>query len=155
MLNANCALGWFSCINTGISGSNSTELINLYRDNWLKQNPNYVIIILSHNDRDGEVLRINVKKFIRLNQESGIETILVLEANDHNRSGLLQNHQILRELALENKILVLDVHQRVLRDRRERAGTDCIGPGRCMPGFGAGRVGVVDCGQERARCWTI
>lgn len=71
----------FVCINTGASGSNSTQLLKYYRNHWLKLSPKITIINLSSNDIDPDIFYANLQQFVSLNKQNNIKTAFMLEAN--------------------------------------------------------------------------
>ena len=114
LLNANSTSDTFTCINTGISGLTSSHLFKFYEKLWVNLEPAVVIINLSNND-SGEILQENIKKFIELNEKKNIKTYLILEPNDKDRHGLLINHEVMRKIAQENNIMIIDMHNELLK----------------------------------------
>ncbi len=74
------------CMNGGISAIESGDLLDLYEKYWLDLQPDVVVINLSNNDGDDEVLGRNVDAMIRLSQERSIGVLLVLEPNSSEES---------------------------------------------------------------------
>lgn len=108
----------YQVINTAISGSDSTELLHFYKENWIKLLPKIVIINLSNNDRNNEIFKKNLQEFIKLNNEQKIKTVFVLEANSlENTPTELINHKIMRNIGIEGGALVLDLHSYVKSKR--------------------------------------
>lgn len=103
-------------INAGVSGLNSGELLDLYKNFWKNQiKPDMVVINLSNNDGgDPTQFKTNLRDFIALNG-STIKTVLVLEANSPEQPpdqalSLRMNHDILKQLGEEYNLLVIDLH---------------------------------------------
>ncbi len=102
----------FESINMAISGSNSKELYEIYQKNYLALKPDLVIINLSNNDNN-ENFEISIINFLELNRQNKIKSVLLEEANSREtdqENDLLENHKVLRKLALKYNIPVLPLH---------------------------------------------
>ena len=110
----------YESINTGISGHRSHQLYEFYESGWVDLNPVVTVINLSTNDRDPIRFKESLLKFIALNGEKGIETILVQEANsiEPNPEVRHENHIVIRNVALKQKIRLIAAHQ-YLRQRHD------------------------------------
>lgn len=100
------------CVNGGASGSNSTQLLTLYAAYWKDMiQPDLVIINLSNNDMDNTDFAGNLKRFVEINREYHIQTVFILEANSLEvYAGSIENHGIMKQVAEENNIPVIDLH---------------------------------------------
>jgi lysophospholipase L1-like esterase len=109
-------------VNTGISGVTSSELLEEYQSEWIKLKPKILFINLSSNDftyGDFETkFKNNIENFIELNENNNIRTVLLIEAGsvELNRKNPL--HQILTEIAKNEKILLIDIDQ-YLKDKNQ------------------------------------
>lgn len=115
LLNSNFTSDTFTCINPSIPGSESSILLELYENQWITLKPDIVIINLGCNDSDNELLKKNIDKFIKLNRNNSIKTYLVLEANINSYDHLLKNHSAIKQAAFEKNILVIDLHNILLK----------------------------------------
>jgi lysophospholipase L1-like esterase len=107
--------GQYECINAGVHGSNSHELIRYYENSWIKFKPKVSVINLSNNDQDKEAFRLSMQRFIDLDKNFGIGTIFILEANSREvSSDLLSFHEIMKELGKKDNILTIDLHNYLL-----------------------------------------
>jgi lysophospholipase L1-like esterase len=114
----------FECINAGISGSNSTRLLEYYGKHWLALQPKLVIINLSANDwNDPDQFYRNLNQFVLISKAHNIKTIFSLEAIPLEAYGepalsepnfllkrTLSNHNTMIRCAQENNIFVLNLH---------------------------------------------
>lgn len=97
------------CINNGISGINSTELLKLYADSWVYSKPDFCIIDLSCNDGNPEEFRQNLEKFVQINNTNKISTIFILEPMTNETQELYLNHNVMREVAESYKLQAVDM----------------------------------------------
>lgn len=105
------APGRFECINAGVSGQTASGLLEVYEQEWLDFGPELVFVILSNNDRDGERFRAALRRLAELNAIHHIETVFVLEANSpEKRAGPPPLHTVMREVAAERRIPLVDMH---------------------------------------------
>jgi lysophospholipase L1-like esterase len=101
----------YEFINAGVSGADSKGLLKFYRDDWIKLNPDIVIINLSNNDSDENEFKNNLQEFANLSRDRQIKTVFLLEANSFEFTPLELNlHHIMREVASDNNLIYLDVH---------------------------------------------
>lgn len=109
-------------IDAGIPAYTAPQLLELYEQEWIEWEPDVVVLNVGHNDRDPEALEAAVRRFLALNRERGIATVLVPEANSvENRSdleGLFQRHEVLRRIAREEDVPLLETHA-WLAERRD------------------------------------
>jgi lysophospholipase L1-like esterase len=100
-------------LNISVSGSDAERLYKLYSHEYVKYLPDLVVINLSNNDLSNN-FKIQIQKFIKINLMNKIKTVFLKEANYYeagSRLMLLKNHQILNELASQNDIPILDLHE--------------------------------------------
>ncbi|MDX1386381.1 MAG: SGNH/GDSL hydrolase family protein, partial [bacterium] len=99
-------------INTAISGGRARGLVDQYEKEWVRWQPDMVVVNLAHNDTDPHSYRGALADLARINGEKGIPTLFVLEPNapEQVRENLLPNHGILREVARDHGFPVLDLH---------------------------------------------
>jgi len=117
LLNNNTKDQSYNCINGGISGLNSSKLYLIYHDALRQINPDTLVIDLSNNDYDKTELKKNLNKFVLFDKEHEIKTIFVLEPNiidSPEEERLLRNHDMMRQLAVENNVTVVDMHTYLL-----------------------------------------
>jgi len=105
----------FECINTGISGMSSFELLNLYKSEWLKLEPKMVVINLSNNDVDIDMFASNLQNMIEISVRAGIQPIFVLEANsveniNNELIELIAKHEVMRRVGAAYNVPVIDMH---------------------------------------------
>lgn len=100
------------CINAGISGTDSGDLLRYYREEWIHWDPRVVVINLATNDMRPDVLGSNLAEFLSLNRAHGIRTLLVMEANstEHEREQLRLNHEAMRRIAAAHPTPVVSLH---------------------------------------------
>lgn len=104
--------GRYECINAGISGTDSSDLLRYYREEWIHWDPRVVVINLGTNDMRPDVLGSNLAEFLSLNRARGIRTLLVMEANsvEQARDHLLLNHEAMRHAAAEYPTPIVSMH---------------------------------------------
>lgn len=102
-------------VNTGISGTTSSELFDEYKSEWISLKPKLVFINLSSNDFTydipEEIFRENIKNFINLNKQSNIKTILLIEASSKEIDEENYFQETLKEIAQKEEIIIIDVNQ--------------------------------------------
>jgi lysophospholipase L1-like esterase len=106
-------------INASIPGLVSGQLLHHYRREWAGMKPDLVIVTLGNNDRAVQPFQRALEGFAASNRKRGIDTLFVLEPNSpeaFNRLGA--RHKVMRQVAREFGIPVLDMHQ-YLRSRHE------------------------------------
>jgi lysophospholipase L1-like esterase len=103
-----------SVINAGISGTTSSRLLDEYQEKWIQLNPKVVMINLSSNDftyeNNAELFTENIRKFIEINNDNNIKTILLAEANSNERISENPLHLSLKELSVEYNIPIIDIN---------------------------------------------
>jgi len=99
-------------INAGISGEKAPSLFELYETHWIHWKPKWVALNLSNNDLDSSKFSEALVRFLKLNQAMEIKTLLILEANtvESVRENLPKNHQIMRDLAQQFSVPLIDLH---------------------------------------------
>src|SRR5262249_49236048 len=86
-------------INISIPGARSDTLFENYMKNYLKFQPDIVVLNLSNNDIGNETFSASVAEFLKQNELSGVKAVLLEEANNPefpNLAPLLDNHKALR-----------------------------------------------------------
>ena len=106
----------FEVINGGISGRRSDFIFPYYENEWIEWGADTTVINLGNNDTDPQVFEETLEKFVRLNRDRDIQTVLVLEANqpEVRSDQLSQNHAILRAVADRHDLPVVDLHGALL-----------------------------------------
>jgi len=103
------------CRNAGIKGSNSSELLEFYRNHWARTVPDVVLINLSVNDNDGgDIFYANIKEFVKINKIKKIKTILILEPTSFEQHQILRyskNHEALLRAGEEEGVICVDLHK--------------------------------------------
>lgn len=97
------------CINAGISGINSGDVLRIYQGVWLDAGQELCIVNLSVNDAGNTDFRQNIEEIIRLNNNNRITTILIPEPVDGDIKSIIRNHKIIFQLAEENLLRVPDI----------------------------------------------
>lgn len=102
----------FECINAGISSADSSDLLGLYKKEWLKLEPRIVIINLSNNDSDVDIFTSNLQEMIEISVAEGIQPILILEANSVEivNDILDRNHEAMRRVGATHNVPLIDMH---------------------------------------------
>jgi lysophospholipase L1-like esterase len=109
----------FTVINGGISALTSTQLLDLYRTQWLDLDLDTVVINLSNNDSTGMEFEDNLMEMVLLGNTRDIRTVLVLEPNTienndtRSHQKLLDNHESMRRVAAANDLLLIDMPARL------------------------------------------
>jgi lysophospholipase L1-like esterase len=99
------------CINGGVSGQDSRGLLKTYRDEWIKCEPDLVVINLAHNDNLPETFSENLASFIEINQELGIKTLFVTEPlSTEKYPSEKETHQVMRHVAAANDVPLIEMH---------------------------------------------
>jgi lysophospholipase L1-like esterase len=112
-LNENATRGIrLECMNTGISGLKSFQLLKLYRREWIEFEPRVIVAIVGNNDRRMDRLQSSLEKMIELSAEAGIQPVLVLEANSAERGNrfLSAKHRVMRRVGRSYGVPVIDMH---------------------------------------------
>ncbi len=122
----------FRVVNTGISALNSSQLLESYRTEWIRIDPDLVVLNLSSSDAWSERkagqkrarFRGNLEAFLRINAARNIKTVLVLEANSEeiegeDRSRLQRAHAVMRTVAQEHELPLVDMHGLLGADREK------------------------------------
>ena len=95
-----------------IPGSNSSVLMELFRTDWVRLEPNLVVANLSLNDTDPVVFERNLRELAELSKSHGFDLVFSKEAYPRERSDspLPVRHQVMTELGQEFDVPVLDLH---------------------------------------------
>lgn len=109
---------YFQCINAGIPGVNSSYIIEVYEQEWLKLDPQVVVINLGTNDAKPDWLALNLGRIIDMSLRAGIQPILLLEPNslENKTNFLLSKHRVMRLTGESRGVPVIDMHS-YLRDK--------------------------------------
>jgi lysophospholipase L1-like esterase len=102
----------FLVLNAGVSSFKSVRVVEQYDAESAALHPSAVLINLSNNDQDPEVLKSNIRKIAEKNLREGIVTIIIMEPNTPEADRLRNlepNHAVLRELAAELKLPLVDI----------------------------------------------
>jgi lysophospholipase L1-like esterase len=99
------------CINGGISGSNSDQLLATWRSQWDFLKPDLVVICLGFNDGNPEVLTRNLTAMIDLDKARGARTLLIAEPDctEYADGGPPQRQVAVRALGTKLGVPVVDM----------------------------------------------
>ncbi|MHB2017797.1 MAG: SGNH/GDSL hydrolase family protein [Candidatus Xenobia bacterium] len=105
------ALGDVECVNCGVCGLTSERLLALYRNYWMRMQPQLVVIDLAFNDTDPQVLAANLRRFCTLNAQHGIRTLLIPEpcCNEAPNPGMVAKHAAVAAVAHEMHVDLLEM----------------------------------------------
>jgi len=102
--------------NASFRGSDSTKLVERYKNRLYLLEPDVVVANLSNNDsyKDPEAFASNLTALVTFNERLGIRTVFVLEANspetNRKRLAILDKfHQIMREVSQTHKVPCIDL----------------------------------------------
>ena len=108
--------------NASFRGSDSTELIERYKDRLYLLEPDVVVANLSNNDsyKDPDRFASNLTALITFNERRGIRTVFVLEANsletNNERLAILDEfHQIMRKISETHEVPCIDLDDYLAR----------------------------------------
>ena len=106
----------FECINGGISALGSWHLLALYREEWAQLGAKTVVINMSTNDFGNPSFGMNLEQMLWANGDEGARVVFVLEPNspEHEDEGLSANHDVMRKVASEHGLAVIDLHSHLL-----------------------------------------
>ncbi|MBI2426021.1 MAG: SGNH/GDSL hydrolase family protein [Candidatus Hydrogenedentes bacterium] len=112
LLNTRLESGPVECMNAGMSGRRSAELVELYETIWKHYGALICVVDLSHNDGTDEASFVkSLDRLANLNKELGVETIFVLEPNSiEGNPGDLFLHPAMRRVAGKHGIPVVEAH---------------------------------------------
>lgn len=101
----------YQCINSAVPGSNATMLYELFQRHWVSLNPDLIVLNLSFNDTDVEILIRQLENFVELSQRHGIGVVFSLEPNTIEAPPQQQRakHDAMRELARSHDVPVVDM----------------------------------------------
>jgi lysophospholipase L1-like esterase len=111
----------FVVVNTAIPGLQAPGLLELYRREWQRAKPGLMIVNLGHNDRRGPAFGAALQGFVETNRARGIPTVFIPEPNAPGgpmRERLERNHEIMRGVARELEVPVIEAHS-WLRQKRD------------------------------------
>ena len=102
------------CINAGLPGRRSDELVPELRSRWSKKSPNLVVVDLSTNDGNKETFEKSLKEIVALDNQMGAKTLFILEPNDQETTDVIvnteNNHRVMREIGAYENVPVIDLH---------------------------------------------
>lgn len=100
-------------INAGISGEKAGSLLELFQDQWIKWQPDLILINLSNNDQDSEKFSRDMEGWLQLTTKEKISMVLIQEPNspEQIRENLPRNHAILAELASSHGVPLISLHE--------------------------------------------
>jgi lysophospholipase L1-like esterase len=112
----------YEVVNGGICSVDSTFLLDLYMKEWIRLQPDLVVVNLSNNDRDRAAFAANLRRLAAANRAAGIDTLFVLEANSgEERKAALdeirERHAAMRAAAAAEGVPVLDMHGHLLENQ--------------------------------------
>jgi len=98
--------------NVAVAGSRSPELLRRYRTSWSSIRPDLLVVNLSNNDPDRDVLVENLRALTAEVWRGGGQIVFVLEANTTERDleWHLHLHEAIARLGQELKVPVWDLH---------------------------------------------
>lgn len=109
-------------VNTGISGSTSSQLLKKYSDEWINLEPKVVFINLSSNDSTYGIPEkefvANLEKFISINKSKNIRTIFLVEPQSIEIERENPFHEVVKSLGKKHNILVINLHS-YLEDKND------------------------------------
>ena len=102
-----------------MSGSRVARLHGYYLADWRAWRPDIIVLNLSNNDSEPDIFRDGLKAFVSDGRAQGAEVLLALEANESSSThpSTLPNHDIMRQVASEAGVPVVDMHGALLADR--------------------------------------
>ena len=104
----------FVIINNGKPGTTASQLVEFFKNQWIKLKPNVVIINLSGNDQEyqtGPDFATALEEFVDLSREYNFKLVFLAEANNIEFKPKLATHQTMKEIALKNKLTFIDMHK--------------------------------------------
>jgi lysophospholipase L1-like esterase len=106
-------------INAGITGAQATRLLGLFQRTWHRAEPDLIVIDLGHNDRADPAFGQALAGFAGESRRRSIPLVFVLEPNSTEApSEVEERHRIMRRVAAEHGIPVIDMHAH-LEEQRE------------------------------------
>jgi len=107
----------FECINGGISSAESSNVIQVLREQWYQYDMSLLIINLSSNDRDVDIFQKSIQAIVEMSLNKGIKPVLVLEPNsiEFPEIHLPPKHQVMREIGKEFDVPVIEMHDYLSR----------------------------------------
>jgi lysophospholipase L1-like esterase len=103
------------CINAGQAGWSSDQIVQQYKEMWLKTAPDQVVVDLSNNDTDRNLFRQSLETLVALNRKMRIQTLLVQEPNNPEAlSNFRQtegNHRVMEEVAAQHHLPLVQMHK--------------------------------------------
>jgi lysophospholipase L1-like esterase len=99
------------CIAAAVPGAVSSLLLALYQDAWAGFGQTLTVINLSVNDGFEEDFEENIRTFIAINRERGVDTLLILEATSpEQHADGVEKHAAMRKVAEELGVPCFDMH---------------------------------------------
>ncbi len=100
----------FEFIPAAVSGIDSVELVSLYESEWRLFKPKLLLVNYSTNDFSSAGLAVQLERLLTITEKDGVEVILVLEANSIEYRSVVENHQVMKEIAKKHNLKVIDMH---------------------------------------------
>ena len=112
LLNESAAPGTsYECINGGINGLDSGQILEIYKREWLSLAPHTVVVNLAHNDIFLGAFVQNLEALLALNAASAVQTILVLEPiSTEFPMRMSHKYMLMRRLAEKYRVQAVDMH---------------------------------------------
>ena len=106
-------------VDAGISGLRAAQLLELFRRDWQRMEPDLVVVDLGHNDAANREFSGALEGFAGECRQRGTQLVLVLEPNSSEvGTQIEERHALMRRVAGEQRIPVVDMHA-YLAERRE------------------------------------
>jgi lysophospholipase L1-like esterase len=103
----------YECINGAVIGSSSRVMLEILKSEWQRLEPSLVVLNFS-DDSENALGRLvpDLVEMIRFARSKGVETLLVLAANEplSVRARLDENHRAVREVGAAESVEAVDLH---------------------------------------------
>ena len=109
----------FDVANASIQGAKSPFLLERYTAEWHRWEPQIMVLNLSTNDVDVVAYEASLRAFVTGNNAQKVRTIFILEPNasDSTREPVEPKHVVMRKVAEELKVPVIDLHAHLIAER--------------------------------------
>lgn len=106
----------YEVIGAGVQGARSPLLYERYAEEWIRWEPDTVLLNLGTNDLDPAVYADHLRRFVEFGRARGVATVFALEGNavDSNREPLGPEHEAMRAVAAAEGVPLLDLHQHLV-----------------------------------------
>jgi lysophospholipase L1-like esterase len=107
----------YEIINAGISGSYSDELVDYYKEHWIKFHPNIVVVDLAYNDTDSKTFHDSLTELVEINRQQRIKTVFVFEPSsiEADKQNLdLPLYDVMRQISHDQNIPIIDANSYML-----------------------------------------